>query len=278
MDEVGWIYTFWADPERDDEIVAIMDEIFEAMEAEEFPSGNVLVYTLYRVPDEPGKWVMFEHFTQEGSDLHAKGERVREIGLRKLELDDPAVRADAHGTGPPPRSRRAHHRRREGRRVTTAERCPVQQFTMLAGPQPVDPFEVYSEVGCVPPFWTDNPNDVDGFWVVTRYTDVRAVLQDADSFSSLEAFIPRVALPNPMLPTESDPPDTRKYRSILLPAMTPAKIDPLEPRMHAVCAEIIDSFVGRGSCDVIADFAARVSDPHLRRVLRVASRAQRRVP
>jgi len=86
LDEVGWIYTFWADPERDDEIVAIMDEIFEAMEAEEFPSGNVLAYTLYRVPDEPGKWVMFEHFTQEGSDLHAKGERVREIGLRKLEL------------------------------------------------------------------------------------------------------------------------------------------------------------------------------------------------
>jgi cytochrome P450 len=139
--------------------------------------------------------------------------------------------------------------------VTTVERCPVQQFTMLAGPQPVDPFEVYSEVGCVPPFWTDNPNDVDGFWVVTRYADVRAVLQDADSFSSVEAFIPRVALPNPMLPTESDPPDTRKYRSILLPAMTPAKIDPLEPRMHAVCAEIIDSFVDRGSCDVIADFA-----------------------
>jgi quinol monooxygenase YgiN len=83
---VGWIYTFWADPEKDDEIVHIMNEIFEAMEEEEFPTGNVITYTLYRVPEEPGKWVMFEHFTQEGSDLHAKGPRVRDVGLRKLEL------------------------------------------------------------------------------------------------------------------------------------------------------------------------------------------------
>jgi quinol monooxygenase YgiN len=84
--DVGWIYTFWADPEHDDEIVAIMGEIFDAMEEEEFPTGNVLTYTLYRAPEEPGKWVMFEHFTGEGSDLHAKGPRVREIGLRKLDL------------------------------------------------------------------------------------------------------------------------------------------------------------------------------------------------
>ena len=139
--------------------------------------------------------------------------------------------------------------------TTAPERSPVQQFTMLAGVQSEDPFEVYARVGCVPPFWTDNPNDVDGFWVVTRYSDVRAVLQDADSFSSVEAFIPKIAMPNPMLPTESDPPATRKYRSILLSEMTPEKIDPLEPRMHAVCAEIIDSFRDRGRCDVVTDFA-----------------------
>jgi quinol monooxygenase YgiN len=85
MGEVGWIYTFWTDPDDDAEILGLMDEIFEAMEEEEFPSGDVLTYTLYRVADEPGKWVMFEHFTQEGSDRHAKGTRVPEIGLRKVE-------------------------------------------------------------------------------------------------------------------------------------------------------------------------------------------------
>jgi cytochrome P450 len=131
----------------------------------------------------------------------------------------------------------------------------VQQFTMLAGPQSEDPFEVYARVGNVAPFWTDSPNDVDGFWVVTRYADVRSILRDADSFSSIDAFIPKLAMPNPMLPTESDPPDTRKYRSLLLSAMTPEKIDPLEPHMREVCAEIIDGFRGRGRCDVVADFA-----------------------
>jgi hypothetical protein len=29
---------------------------------------------------------MFEHFTADGSELHAKGQRVREIGLRKVEM------------------------------------------------------------------------------------------------------------------------------------------------------------------------------------------------
>jgi hypothetical protein len=38
--DVGWIYTFWADPEKDDEIVQIMGEIFDAMEEEEFPTGT----------------------------------------------------------------------------------------------------------------------------------------------------------------------------------------------------------------------------------------------
>lgn len=139
--------------------------------------------------------------------------------------------------------------------TTAPERCPVQQFTMLAGIQPEDPFEVYARAGNVAPFWTDNPNDVDGFWVVTRYADARAILQDADSFSSIDAFIPRIAMPNPMLPTESDPPATRKYRSLLLSAMTPEKIDPLEPHMREVCAEIIDGFRDLGRCDVVADFA-----------------------
>lgn len=127
---------------------------------------------------------------------------------------------------------------------------------MLAGAQPEDPFEVYARVGSVPPFWTDSPDDVDGYWVVTRYADVRAVLRDADdAFSSEDAFIPRIAMPNPMLPTQSDPPATRKYRSILLSEMTPEKVDPLEPRMRAVCADIIEAFQDRGHCDVVNDFA-----------------------
>jgi len=139
--------------------------------------------------------------------------------------------------------------------VSGPERSPVKQFTMLSGPQPEDPFEVYARVGSVQPFWTDSPSDVDGYWVVTRYADVRKVLRNPDgAFSSEEAFIPKISMPNPMLPTESDPPDTRKYRSILLSEMTPDKVDPLEPRMREVCAEIIDSFSDRGHCDVVTDF------------------------
>ena len=118
-----------------------------------------------------------------------------------------------------------------------------------------DPFNTYDQTGSVPPFWTENPGDIDGYWVVTRYADMRAVLRDSESFSSVNASIPHMPMEHPMLPTETDPPTVNKYRGILLPCMTPDKIDPMEMRMREVSSGLIGSFQGRGWCDVVEDFA-----------------------
>ena len=85
-DQVGWVFTFWVDPAKDAETEQVMREIFDAMAEEEFPNGEVITYTAYRVPEEPGKWVMFEHFTQQGSDQHAKGPKLQEIGAKLTAL------------------------------------------------------------------------------------------------------------------------------------------------------------------------------------------------
>ena len=47
-----------------------------------------------------------------------------------------------------------------------------------------DPFATIDELGGAPPYWVDDPSDVDGYWVVSRYEDVREALQDrlAQSF------------------------------------------------------------------------------------------------
>jgi cytochrome P450 len=126
---------------------------------------------------------------------------------------------------------------------------------MLLGGCPEDPFEFYHEVGAVAPFWTEYPDDIDGYWVVTRYQDIRKVLQDTASFSSAEAFIPHIQMEHPLLPTELDPPDVNAFRGVLLPHMTAEKIDPLEPKMHVVARDIVSSFRDRGHCDVVRDFA-----------------------
>jgi len=83
---VGWVFTIQVDPADDHKVEELMGETFDAMDQEEFPMGGVVAYTAYRVPDEPGKWVMFEHFTDEGSALHAKGPRVRDPGGRLMRL------------------------------------------------------------------------------------------------------------------------------------------------------------------------------------------------
>ena len=140
--------------------------------------------------------------------------------------------------------------------MTAVDRCPVSDFTFLSGAiGETDPFKAYEDVGSVPPFWTESPNDIDGFWVATRYEDIRAILRDSSVFSSVNALIPHVELAHPMLPSESDPPELNKYRGILLPHLTANKVDPLEDRMHEVCAELVDSFKSSGRCDAVADFA-----------------------
>jgi cytochrome P450 len=54
-----------------------------------------------------------------------------------------------------------------------------------------------------------------------------------------------------------DPPYLTKLRSVILPLMTAARIDPLEPQMHRVCRELIAGFKDLGHCDVVADFARK---------------------
>jgi cytochrome P450 len=59
------------------------------------------------------------------------------------------------------------------------------------------------------------------------------------------------------MPSFQDPPYQTKLRGVILPLMTPAKIDPLEPRMHQVCRDLIAGFKDQGHCDVVPDFARR---------------------
>ena len=136
------------------------------------------------------------------------------------------------------------------------ERTPTGSFDLaLGGGRVADPYVVYDEVGSAPPFWTEDSNDVDGYWVLTRFEDIRRVLQDAQSFSSVDAMIPHFVMDHPLLPSFVDPPAVNKYRGILLPQMTADKIDPLEAKMHTVASDIVASFCERGHCDAVADFA-----------------------
>src|SRR5262249_12617832 len=81
-------------------------------------------------------------------------------------------------------------------------------------------------------------------------------MQDAETFSSgMDTTVPAMNFPDPLIPSFTNPPEVQKYRAIVLPHMTPKKIDALEPSMRSICSELIGNLEPRGRCDVIRDFA-----------------------
>src|SRR6266568_4952803 len=63
----------------------------------------------------------------------------------------------------------------------------------------VDPFAAFEQVRGRPIFWTPA---WDGYWVLTRYEDIRSVLDDPETFSSREASIPAAGWPRRLIPSE----------------------------------------------------------------------------
>lgn len=136
-----------------------------------------------------------------------------------------------------------------------AEPQPQGQYIEFNGVLSKDPFAALDELGQHPPFWNNDPADVDGYWVATRFEDVRDILQDGELFSSVDSQIPFVQMADPLLPTETDPPVTQKLRTILMPMLTAKRIAALEGRMHEVCRGIIEGFKADGHVDVIEHFS-----------------------
>lgn len=94
-----------------------------------------------------------------------------------------------------------------------------------------------------------------GFWLLTRYEDIRAAAVATDIFSSAQGIsIPRLDMP-PGLPLECDPPEHREYRRILNPALAPQKVTEREEELRALARELIDGFIGRNSFDIGDEFA-----------------------
>jgi len=86
MSNVGVFFKFRVAPKDDAKVEPVMREIFDAVTKEEFPTGNVITYTLFRDPGTIGTWYMFEYFTAKGSELHAAGPLVMERGGKLVEL------------------------------------------------------------------------------------------------------------------------------------------------------------------------------------------------
>ena len=112
-----------------------------------------------------------------------------------------------------------------------------------------------------------------GFYVLTRYEDLRAVLRDTQTFSNTldleelsgERARRLGALFNRRLaekgwahvPTlhQSDPPEHTRYRRLLNKVFSPGRVGQLIPDVERICDQLIDAFVDRGRCEFVSEFA-----------------------
>jgi cytochrome P450 len=126
------------------------------------------------------------------------------------------------------------------------------------------------------PRWTENPFPIWdelraespvvhterflGCYMPTTYEAVKQVAYDTEHFSSRRVIV-RDVRPEPVKPAPpitSDPPEHKPAKQLLLPPFTPDAMKKLEPRVRAICDELIDDFIGEGKCDAAARYTKHI--------------------
>lgn len=131
---------------------------------------------------------------------------------------------------------------------------PVVSFDHHTASFAADPWSVYKDLRerC-PVAWSDTYG---GFWVLSKYEDIKAVALDDQSWSSAESIvIPPKLIMHRSIPIETDPPIFHEYRRIMNPFFTPSAIQALEPAIGRFIHQCIDSFISDGACDIVSQFA-----------------------
>ncbi len=96
-----------------------------------------------------------------------------------------------------------------------------------------------------------------GHWIATRGDLVEEVFADYHTFSNRVVTIPKDRGEHyRMLPTTLDPPEHRLVRNLLNRNLSPAAVNRQVATIRAICVDLIEEIRLRGSCDLMADFAA----------------------
>ena len=125
------------------------------------------------------------------------------------------------------------------------------------------------------PRWTENPYPIWdklraagpvvhterflGCYMPTTFEAVKQVTYDTEHFSSRRVVVRDVrpqTIPSP--PITSDPPEHKPAKQLLLPSFTPEAVRKLEPRVRAICNELIDGFIDDGGCDAAARYSRHI--------------------
>jgi cytochrome P450 len=95
-----------------------------------------------------------------------------------------------------------------------------------------------------------------GFWVFTRYEDVRTAFQSPEIFKQWNAGIPANPFTKIYKPLYLDPPEHMLWRRLLVPIFAPRQVARLEKIVRDTARRELSRIAPRGRCELIQEFAA----------------------
>jgi cytochrome P450 len=121
-----------------------------------------------------------------------------------------------------------------------------------------NPFPIWDELRAASP--VVHTDRFLGCYLPTTYEAVRQIAHDTEHFSSRRIIVRdvRPETLNPAPPITTDPPEHKPAKRVLLPPFTPDAMKRLEPRVRAICNELIDEFIADGKCDAAAHYTKHI--------------------
>ena len=147
----------------------------------------------------------------------------------------------------------------------------LEDINFLDGALQNCPYHAYEKLREEAPVWRD---PVTGFFVISRYDDIRDVLLDPARFvNSMEGgqnsrsrldieraqrmqaiYEEKGWVPAPTLAGRDDP-NHKAMRAMFNEAFRPKKINEMDPFVEATAYKLIDAFIGDGRCDWVKQYA-----------------------
>ena len=112
-----------------------------------------------------------------------------------------------------------------------------------------------------PVHWQERDRDGNrGFWIVSRYEDVKHVSKNPRLFCSERGTNIRAMQQGQggRMMLMMDPPDHGRYRRLVSPGFTPRRIDALVSHIEGIVDAVIDNVALKGECDFVTDVAAEL--------------------
>jgi cytochrome P450 len=96
--------------------------------------------------------------------------------------------------------------------------------------------------------------DARGLWVLSRHADVRAAILDPATYSSASGVIPSGFVPEKPILISTDPPAHTRLRKAVHRALTPRRVEALEPRIRGYARRLLEEIPRGEVVDLVASY------------------------